>query len=71
LIRTANILSEQHKRINREKELIDNLENKLDEKLNQKTLQTQEYLKKEILDEIRNILKEGSFKEENLKKEEK
>jgi hypothetical protein len=47
------------------------LENKLDEKLNKKTLQTQEYLKKEILDEIRNILKEGSFKEDTLKKEEK
>ena len=62
LIRTANILSEKYKRIDREKELINNLENKLNEKLDKKTMQAQEYLKKEILGEIRKILKEENLK---------
>lgn len=62
LIRTANILSEKYKKIDREKELINNLENKLNEKLDKKTLQAQEYLKKEILGEIRKILKEENLK---------
>jgi len=62
LIRTANILSEKYKKIDREKELINNLENKLNEKLDKKTMQAQEYLKKEILGEIRKILKEENLK---------
>ena len=62
LIRTANILSEKNKKIDREKELFDNLENKLNEKLEEKNKSDREYLKKEILEEIKNI-----FKEQNLK----
>jgi len=42
--------------------LINNLENKLNEKLDKKTMQAQEYLKKEILGEIRKILKEENLK---------
>ena len=62
LIRTANILSDKDKVVDREKELIDNLENKLNLKLDEKTLEQQEYLKKEILDEIRNLLEEENLK---------
>jgi flagellar basal body-associated protein FliL len=67
LIRTANILSEKYIKRDREKELMDDLENKLIEKLDKKTLQAQEHLKKEILSEIRKILKEGNFKVVKIK----
>lgn len=62
LIRTANILSDTHKEIDKEKELIENLETKLNEKLDLKTLEQQEYLKKEILDEIKLLLEQENFK---------
>jgi uncharacterized membrane protein len=73
LIRTANILSEKYREIDRdrekdrEKELINNLENKLIEKLEEKTLQAQKYLKIEILNEIKRNLKERSLKVEKIK----
>lgn len=62
LIRTANILSSTKVKIDKEKELIDNLENKLNEKLDKKTLEQQEYLKKEILDEIKVMLEKENYK---------
>ena len=60
LIRTANILSDGN--LDKEKKLINDLENKLEEKLDKKTLEQKQYLKKEILDEIRKILKEENLK---------
>ena len=74
LIRTANFLSEKDKKIDKQKELLDNLENKLNEKLEEKNKSDREYLKKEILDEIKKIFKEQNLKVvkiEDLKKEEK
>jgi len=62
LIRTANFLSEKDKKEDKQKELLDNLENKLNKKLEEKNKNDREYLKKEILDEIKKI-----FKEQNLK----
>ncbi len=62
LIRTAKFLSQDYKKIDKEKELLNNLESKLDQKLEEKNKTDREYLKKEIIDEIRKI-----FKEENLK----
>ncbi len=68
LIRTANILS--NNKIDKQKQIIDNLEtklsnnleNKINEKLDEKTIQQREYLKKEILNEIKRILKEENLK---------
>ena len=62
LIRTANFISEKDKKIDKQKELFDNLENKLNQKLEEKNKTDREYLKKEIIDEIKNI-----FKSQNLK----
>jgi exonuclease VII large subunit len=53
LLRTATFLSEKDKKIDKQKELLDNLEHKLNEnltkKLEQKKLEDRENLKKEIL----------------------
>lgn len=68
LIRTANIISWE--KTDKEKELIDNLEQKLNntfeskinESLDRKTLEQQEILKEEIVDKIRDLLKQENIR---------
>ncbi len=58
LIRTANILSSTEKQINKDELFL----NYIESKLNEEKEEQKEYLKKEILDEIRRILKEENLK---------
>jgi hypothetical protein len=68
LIRTANFISEKNQKIDKQQELFNNLENKLNQKLEEKNKTDREYLKKEIIDEIKKIFKERNLKIVQIKK---
>ena len=70
LIRTASFLSKDYKKPDIKKELLNNLETTLNQKLEEKNKSDREALKKEIVEEIRKIFKENNYKIVKVKEKE-